>query len=79
MNKIFISKNQLLKELQGLQRGNKQVLPILTFITIIGIMLSLFLLIPILALWLILFSVYLPFYYVDLFIVKKIYKGNNDD
>jgi hypothetical protein len=76
---MFIYKNQLLRELQGLQRSNKQVLPVLTFIGVVGIILSLFLLIPILVLWLILFSIYLPFYYIDLFIAKKIYKRNNDD
>lgn len=79
MSRMFIYKNQLLRELQGLQKSNKQVLPILTFIGVVGVILSLFLLIPILVLWLILFSVYLPFYYIDLFIAKKIYKRNNDD
>jgi len=79
MSRMFIYKNQLLRELQGLQRSNKQVLPVLTFIGVVGIILSLFLLIPILVLWLILFSIYLPFYYIDLFIAKKIYKRNNDD
>jgi hypothetical protein len=79
MSRKVIYKNQLLRELQGLQRSNKQVLPVLTFIGVVGIILSLFLLIPILVLWLILFSIYLPFYYIDLFIVKKIYKRNNDD
>jgi Flp pilus assembly protein TadB len=74
MSRMFISKKQLLGEIEGLTTNNKQVLPILTIIGMIGVVISLFLLLPILVLWLILLSLYLPFYYLDLFIAKQINK-----
>lgn len=71
---MYISKKDLLDTIDELNINKKQILPILSAFSFIGIIITLIAVIPILVVWILLLIAYLPFYYVDLFIAKQIQK-----
>jgi hypothetical protein len=79
LNKFYIDKDELL---DMLKHDTKQVVnrsgPIAYFVAVIGVIITLLLLIPIAVLWIVLFALYIPGYFIDLLIIKYT-KGNKND
>lgn len=76
MSKMFISKKQLLQDLESLTRINNLKPPFLYFLVLVGFMLTLILLLPIILLWCILLIIYIPLFFVDTIVLKLLNRKN---
>jgi hypothetical protein len=81
MSKIHITKEQLINELNMLQDSvtKKQIVAPMGFLVLItGFMLTLLLAIPIVIAWLFLILLYIPLYFIDLFIARLVTRRKKD-
>lgn len=79
MRKIYITKEDLLNDLENvkIQLDKKSVGPFAYLVVFVGVILSLLMFIPIIALWLLLLVLYIPGFLLDNIILKLLYKGKN--
>lgn len=73
MSKIYIKLKDLNKMID--KEATKQLGPILAIFSYVGLFLSILLAIPIVTLWVLLIACYIPFYYLDVLLIKR---KNND-
>lgn len=73
MNKLYIT----LKDLTNYMNHDevKQVGPILLIFGYVGLFLTLLLSMPIIIMWVLLIAIYIPFYFIDILLIKR---KNND-